>query len=106
MTYIFDIDGTICNITGGDYEKAEPNEDRIEKINKLHEQGHTIIFHTARGMGRSENCAVTAHGLFFELTSKQLEEWDVKYHTLILGKPAGDLYVDDKGVNDEHFFSN
>jgi hypothetical protein len=25
---------------------------------------------------------------------------------LILGKPSGDIYVDDKGINDENFFAN
>ena len=106
MIYIFDIDGTICNFTDGEYEKAEPHVDRIEKINTLYDQGHTIIFNTARGMGRTNNCAETSHGLFFNLTSEQLKEWGVKYHNLFMGKPSGDLYVDDRGVTDEHFFTN
>jgi len=25
---------------------------------------------------------------------------------LFLGKPSGDIYVDDKGIKDEEFFSN
>ena len=106
MTYIFDIDGTICNLTDGEYSEAKPNNDRIKKINTLYEQDHTIIFNTARGMGRTDNCVETSHGLFFEMTLKQLDEWGVKYHKLFMGKPAGDLYVDDKGVTDEHFFTD
>ena len=27
-----------------------------------------------------------------------------KHHQLFLGKPSGDYYIDDKGVNDEDFF--
>ena len=42
MTYVFDIDGTICSLTNGDYEKAIPINERIEKINSLYEKG--IIF--------------------------------------------------------------
>jgi predicted adenine nucleotide alpha hydrolase (AANH) superfamily ATPase len=42
MTYVFDIDGTICSLTEGDYENASPFVDRIKKINKLHEQGNEI----------------------------------------------------------------
>jgi len=106
MTYVFDIDGTICTNTGGEYENAEPYNNRIEKINELYEEGHKIVFNTARGMGRNKNCSKTAIRMFFDLTYKQLNDWKVKYHSLILGKPAGDIYIDDKGMNDESFFAN
>ena len=33
MTYVFDIDGTICSLTDGDYKEAKPFEDRIKIIN-------------------------------------------------------------------------
>ena len=57
-------------------------------------------------MGRSNNCTVTAIAEFRDLTKKQLKEWGVKYHDLFLGKPSGDIYIDDKGVDDESFFAN
>ena len=41
-----------------------------------------------------------------ELTLNQLEEWNVKYHELILGKPNADVYVDDKAINDLDFFND
>ena len=105
-TYVFDIDGTICTNTYGDYEKAEPFVDRIKKINFLYEKGNTIILHTARGMGRTENNSKHAIRMFFDMTLDQVENWGVKYHRLILGKPAADVYVDDKGIKDEDFFGN
>ena len=37
-------------------------------------------------------------------TRKQLNKWNVKYHMLFLGKPAGDFYIDDKGTNADIFF--
>ena len=101
MTYVFDIDGTICTLTNGNYESATPYEERIDKINKLYDEGHTIIFLTARGMGRSNN---TNPNLFKELTEKQLKKWGAKYHKLLMGKPAGDFYIDDKAIKDEEFF--
>ena len=107
MTYVFDIDGTIC--TKGifhDYEKCRPFKDRIREINNLYEEGHTIIFQTARGMGRFENDPQKETETFYDLTHKQLNEWDVKFHSLFLGKPAGDIYIDDKGIKDEDFFEN
>lgn len=104
-TYVFDIDGTICTLTEGDYSKASPLTDRIEKINNLYLGGNYIVFQTARGMGRFKNDKEKAISTFYDFTVKQLNSWGVKYNELHLGKPAGDIYVDDKGVNDEDFFN-
>lgn len=104
MIYVFDLDGTICSTTNGNYETAEPYFDRIEKINKLFDQGHEITIYTARGMRTSSNNATKAYQKYYCLTSKQLADWNVKYHNLFLGKPAGDMYVDDKGINHEDYF--
>ena len=106
MKYVFDIDGTICTNTTGEYEKAKPFKNRKEKINKLYDEGNTIIFQTARGMGRSANSAEYAYQAFEALTRQQLIKWEVKYHDLFLGKPSGDIYIDDKGIDDESFFAN
>ena len=106
MTYVFDIDGTICTLVDGDYKKAEPIAGRVEKINALHDEGHIIIFQTARGMGRYKQDLEKAVETFYDMTEEQLNSWGVRYHGLFLGKPAGDIYVDDKGVKDEDFFSN
>ena len=40
--YCFDIDGTICTNTWGEYEDAEPFFDRIKIINELYEKGNHI----------------------------------------------------------------
>jgi len=106
MNFIFDIDGTICTQSNPDYENAKPFVERIAKINQLYIDGHTIIFQTARGMGRSNNNKKAAINLMYEFTKKQLDGWGVKYHELFLGKPAGDIYIDDKGINDEDFFTD
>ena len=39
------------------------------------------------------------------MTEQRLEEWGAKYHDLILGKPAGDVYIDDKAVEANDFFN-
>ena len=104
MKYVFDIDGTICSNSDGDYDYAEPLQGRIDVVNKLYDEGHTIIFQTARGMGRTNDNQLSAYALFYDLTLQQLENWGVKYHTLFLGKPSGDIYIDDKGIHDIDFF--
>lgn len=105
MTYVFDIDGTICSLTNGNYGFAIPYMKRIKKINQLYDEGHTIIFQTARGMGRSNNNSEFANKEFYEMTRSQLTGWGVKFHDLFLGKPSGDIYIDDKGTKDEDFFN-
>jgi|TARA_E500000305_G_C3831666_1_gene147626 hypothetical protein len=106
MTYVFDIDGTLCTVTPSEYECADPIQHRIEQVNRLYDEGHTIVCYTARGMGRYNNNALLATQEFYELTASQLKTWGVKYHHLVLGKPSGDIYVDDKGIKDEDFFAN
>ena len=106
MTYVFDIDGTICTkVEDGDYSSSKPLADRIEIVNKLYNEGHVIIFQTARGMGRYNNNFEKASSRFYEFTVKQLNDWGVKYHQIFLGKPAADIYVDDKGIRDLDFFN-
>lgn len=106
IKYVFDIDGTICTNTSGNYDKAIPFEERIKKINKLYDEGHYITLFTARGMGSTNNNQIIAINKYYSFTEQQLKRWNVKYHSLILGKPTADFYIDDKGVNDEQFFSN
>ena len=99
MIYCFDVDGTICTITEDkDYSKALPIEGRIERINNLYDSGNTIIFHTARGFVTRKD--------WYEVTKRQLDEWNVKYHKLYMNKPNADLYIDDKGVEDKLFFDD
>ena len=97
MIYCFDIDGTICTLTEGDYGKAEPIRERIKLVNRLHSAGNKIIYFTARG---------STTGIDWrELTENQLSEWGAKYHELHLGKPHYDVYVGDKALNDKQYFS-
>jgi phosphatidate phosphatase PAH1 len=107
MKYIVDIDGTICTpVSNGNYEEATSIPSHIEKINKLYDEGHTIVYLTARGMGRYGDNADLARKMFYELTANQLDEWGCKYHKLMLGKPSGNFYIDDKGVNSNDFFGD
>lgn len=84
-----DIDGTICNTKGSDYENSTPIPKNIEKINKLFDKGHEIIYWTARGQ-RSRND-------YTLLTREQLSKWGCKYSNLIMNhKPDYDLLICDK----------
>jgi hypothetical protein len=95
MIYCFDIDGTICTFTDGEYEKALPYSERITKLNRLREEGHEVILFTARG---------STTGIDWQdFTYNQLTGWGLKFDKLILGKPQADVFVDDLAVNSESF---
>jgi len=100
MIYIIDIDQTICitPIVDGKhlYDLSIPLDHRIEEINKLYDQGHTIIYWTARGSGSGLD--------WTDLTTQQLNNWNCKFEEVRLGKPSYDFWIDDKAFNDKHFF--
>jgi hypothetical protein len=96
MIIYVDIDETILMTQNMDYENSQPMYDRIEKINKLYDEGNTIIYWTARGTGSGKDWS--------DVTEKQFERFKVKYHDLKFGKPIYDLFVDDKNINSEDFF--
>jgi len=57
-------------------------------------------------MGRYFDDDKLANSRFREITELQLKLWGCKYHKLVLGKPSGDYYIDDKGINSDEFFGN
>lgn len=98
MIYCFDLDGTLCTNTNGDYKNASPFLNRISHVNSLYDD-NTIIISTARGVTTGKN--------WFDFTEEQLKNWKVKYHTLYVGeKIHADLFIDDKGISDIDFFKN
>jgi hypothetical protein len=91
MTYCFDIDGTLCTNTEGDYPNAQPFMEVIAEINRLYDEGHRIVLYTGRG---------SATGIDWRaVTEEQLRRWNVRHHDLFMGKPAADVYIDDKAIN-------
>jgi hypothetical protein len=96
MKYIVDIDGTICTVTNGDYINAEPYLSRISHFNMLYDAGNEIHYWTARGSITGNN--------WEKLTLNQLHEWGVKYTTAKVGKPAYDIWIDDKAFNVGTYF--
>ena len=52
MVIYVDIDHTICETDASlDYEAAIPWQENIDKVNQLYDDGHTIVYWTARGSG-------------------------------------------------------
>jgi hypothetical protein len=87
-----DIDGTICETEGDGYPEAVPIPGNIDKINALYDEGHTIIYWTARGGTTGIDWS--------DVTRKQIELWGCRFHGLET-KPHYDLHIDDKSVRIE-----
>jgi len=85
MRIAIDIDGTICP-ESPTFEKvmAVPYPKALEEINKWHEEGHEIIFFTARGWEQ------------YKVTEYWLQSNGFKYNRLIRGKPIYDKIIDDR----------
>ena len=98
MKYVFDIDGTICK-EEGDVISRKPYIERINKINKLYDEGHEIVYMTARGLksGRGET-------YYRPITEEQLKSWGCKYHELSFKIHDAVFFIDDKGISDTDFF--
>lgn len=99
MVVYVDIDETICETPEDrDYTKSRPILKNIEKINKLYDEGNTIVYWTARGSGSGLS--------WYDLTGAQLELWGAKYHEYKVGKPMYDLLICDKAMNSLEFFNS
>ena len=84
-----DIDGVITlEDLGAEFDKAVPNPEAIRLINRLYDEGNTIVLWTARGVFR--------HKDVWSITKQQLHSWGVKYHILNIDKPTYHVIIDDK----------
>lgn len=97
---ICDIDGTICSQRVFSKERAPDDEvsfreavpfpKRIEYMNSLYDDGHYIIYWSARGYDSGTD--------FLEESRKQLDSWNVKYNECVMFKPNYDIWIDDKAI--------
>ncbi len=87
MQIIIDLDGTICT-EEKTYSRslAKPLPNAVGYINQLHDEGNIIIIYSARSW------------MEFEMTSDWLKKNEIKYHQLVLGKPIGDIWIDDRAI--------
>lgn len=92
MRLCFDLDGTICSHReDGDYARAQPHREVVEKVRALSDEGHYIIVDTARGSITGED--------HYELTARQLREWGVPFDELRCGeKPYAEIYIDSSAL--------
>lgn len=92
MRLVIDIDGVIAKTRKTfDFENCEVMEKSIESVNRLYSEGNFIVFHTAR-----PRCDYTK-------TVMWLLEKGFKFHQLVMDKPLGDVYIDDRAFRFENW---
>ena len=106
-TIAFDLDGVLCYRTTEEgaiakYKTCKPLLEMIKITNQCYDNGYKIIIYTARGMNSYKGNVALVYSNLYELTKKQLKDWGIKYHQLVMGKQHYDLLIDDKAVNSLH----
>jgi mannose-6-phosphate isomerase-like protein (cupin superfamily) len=94
--YFIDLDNTLCKTQNSDYVNSTPIIERINYVNELKTAGNHITIWTARG--------ATSGIDHSELTKKQINDWNIKYDELLMGKPNYDVYIDDKSFNVDSYW--
>jgi hydroxymethylpyrimidine pyrophosphatase-like HAD family hydrolase len=84
-TFLLDIDGTITDdIPNDDSDRMVtclPFPGAVEAVNRLHADGHLIVFFTARPTK------------LFQITTEWLNRHGFKYHYVLCNKPSGGNWV-------------
>ena len=87
MQLIIDIDGTICTEEKTfSRSMAKPIIGAKNTLDKLKAEGHTLILYSARSWNE------------YEMTIKWLNDNKIPYDQVILGKPIGDYWIDDRAI--------
>jgi len=86
MKIVIDIDGIIA-LGGAPFKNCYPVYPIIGKIKYLKNRGHKIILFTSRRESDRE------------ITKSWLKKHEVRYDKLMMGKPLGDVYLDDRNIN-------
>lgn len=98
---VFDFDGVICVFGSKDYKKAVPYEISIANINRSYLEGWYIVIFTARYMSRCKGNVEWARSMGQKEAETWLRKFGVNFNEMILGKPSGDIYVDDRACRIE-----
>jgi capsule biosynthesis phosphatase len=99
--FCFDLDNTLVTYptVEKDYNSVKPISKNIEFLRKLYEGGHTIIIYTARHMKTQQGNVGGVMAKVGKSILKNLEDFNIPYHELYLGKPYANFYIDDLAFN-------
>lgn len=108
LTFIFDIDGTICPIKGKQEEYIDlvPYSNIVEKLKEYKEGGARIVLFTSRNMNSYNGNIGMINANTAKVLLQWLEKWEIPYDEIIYGKPwpgHRGFYVDDRAIRPDEF---
>ncbi len=103
MRICIDLDGTICELRkqGESYADVLPKPGAADFLQRLHEQGHVIIIHTARNMQTQGHNIGKVMKSVGRITLDWLERHGIHYDEIYFGKPNASLTIDDRSIRFE-----
>lgn len=110
MTFIIDIDGTLCPIKASDqnYEDLIPYQAMVDKIRYYKNNGARIVLFTSRNMNTYQGNLGLINANTAKIILAWLDQWEIPYDEIVYGKPwpghAG-FYVDDRAVRPDEFLN-
>lgn len=108
LSFVFDIDGTICPIKKKDQEYIDliPYADVVEKLREYKAGGAKIVLFTSRNMNSYGGNIGLINANTAKVLLQWLDQWDIPYDEIIYGKPwpgKRGFYVDDRAVRPDEF---
>ena len=110
MSFIFDVDGTLCPIKKPDEEYADlvPYAEMIEKLREYKAGGAKIVLFTSRNMNSYGGNIGLINANTAKIMIAWLDKWEIPYDEIIYGKPwpgHKGFYVDDRTVRPDEFLN-
>lgn len=111
LTFVFDIDGTICPIKKKDekYEDLVPYSEITDKMREYHQNGAKIILYTSRNMNSYGGNIGKINAHTAPILMEWLKKWNIPFDEIVFGKvwPGHNgYYVDDRSVRPNEFLHN
>lgn len=110
VSFVFDIDGTICPIKRKDESYADlvPFSDMVSKLREYNSGGAKIVLYTSRNMNSYQGNLGVINKHTAPALLEWLSKWDIPFDEIYFGKPwpgHNGFYVDDRSVRPREFLS-
>ena len=110
MSFIFDVDGTLCPIKKKEEQYADlvPYTAMVEKLRAYKEGGAKIILFTSRNMNSYNGNIGLINANTAKVMTAWLDKWQIPYDEIIYGKPwpgHKGFYVDDRTIRPDEFLN-
>lgn len=108
LTFVVDIDGTLCPIKKIDENYADlvPYQSILDKLKEYKQDGCKIILYTSRNMNSYQGNLGLINANTAKVLLQWLDKWEVPYDEIIYGKPWPGhygFYVDDRAIRPDEF---